>query len=190
MKRAWLAALGLAAALAGCVAIHGPGIALDPKRAGERIVVVAAVAEGSVTKKSVKERLTRMKEEYRGITGRPFPPDMELVSASEAFDNFGGDRGHAFIVPVPKAWAVETGDYLEIVHPGENEYAKAVRIVNKWNDPAPGGCYWEGAYSRAWSGRVVCKDHAPEAPERRRGYRDTYLPYHAGQEEASSSPAR
>lgn len=184
MNKRWityLAALVLAAALAGCASVNGPGARLDPKRAGERIVVVATVAEGSVTKKFMKDWFEQQKKIYQEVTGRPFPPDMELVKANEAFDNFGGDLGHLFMVPAPKAWGVETGDYLEIVHPGENEYAKAVRIVNKWNDPAPGGCYWEGAYSRAWSGRVVCKDHAPKAPERRRGYRDTYLPYHGGQ---------
>lgn len=60
------------------------------------------------------------------------------------------------------AGQIEVGDIVEWNYPASKKEFAVIKLVTKWNDPTPTGCYWKGSLD-SHSGDVVC-DNSPDAP--------------------------
>jgi len=91
------------------------------------------------------------------------PKDMDVIGG---FAHYGAWDGWKAIGGLYKAGVIEVGDIVEWSYPVSATSAAEIRLVSKWNDTNPGGCYWKGGF-RYESGDVVC-DNSPDGPKLRR----------------------
>lgn len=182
VRKLFLAPLLLAAALAaGCISIPvtEPGARIEVPK-GQRIVVLvtATTRTGSNGYEAELEGEKRVRESDKIRYGLEYPEDWEWAKGRYSWDAFWGLKNE-FGFFIPKKWQVEPGDYVEIESGGPDYRAKAIRVVTRWDDPRPGGCYWprksanpQGTLSTF---TVVCPESDPEAPKYRRAVRESGL---------------
>lgn len=185
VRKLTLAPLLLAAALAaGCVTgnFGDPGLSIDPALKGKRIVVLVTAttrtSNGSYEEAKKGEDQDRKARKLR--YGIDVPEDFEWAQGRHSWHWFKTVTNlHAFYIP--KKWQVEPGDYVEIESGGPDYPAKAIRVVTRWDDPRPGGCYWprksanpQGTLSTF---TVVCPESDPEAPKYRRAVKESLLSF-------------
>lgn len=182
MRKLLLAPLLLAAALAaGCVSVPAtePGLRIEVPK-GQRIVVLVTATTRTSSRgyETELEGEKRIRESDKIRYGLEYPEDWELAKGRYSWDAFWSLKNE-FRFFIPKKWQVEHGDYVEIESGGPNYPAKAIRVVTRWDDPRPGGCYWprksaspQGTLS---SFTVVCPESDPEAPKYRRAVHEWSL---------------
>ncbi|WP_146131929.1 hypothetical protein [Chromobacterium amazonense] len=89
--------------------------------------------------------------------------DKDIVHGLSHYGTIDGWRWIGGLTP--KKY-LEVGDIFEWTYPSSDREYGQLRLVTKWNDDKPGGCYWKGGF-RYQSGDVVCDD-SPEGPKLRR----------------------
>lgn len=185
IKRLFLAPLLFAAALAaGCMTLPGyePGFRIEAPK-GERLVVLVTATwrtanDSGIDGAEQADKLNR--KVYKERYGIDVPEDWELVQARGGIKPISGVY-NLFAFFLPKKWQVEPGDYVEIESQGPDRPAKAIRVVTRWDDPRPGGCYWPHRSANPdltfTPFSVICRDNDPEAPKYRKAIKKSLLSF-------------
>ena len=92
-------------------------------------------------------------------------PDKNMDSVN-GLTHYGAWDGWRWVGGLADQGVFEIGDIFEWTYPARDKEYGTFRLVTKWNDDKPGGCYWKGGF-RYQSGNVVC-DNNPEGPKLRR----------------------
>lgn len=101
--------------------------------------------------------------EFKKMSGQDIPKGQDLI---KVLRHYGTVDGWRWVGSFAQPGMFEVGDIIEWIYPAsEKEYGE-IRLVTKWNDDKPGGCYWKGGF-RYESGDVVC-DHSADGPKLRR----------------------
>ncbi len=95
--------------------------------------------------------------------GKDYPDNKEIVNG---LTHYGAWDGWKWAGGFSDPGVFEVGDIFEWTYPSNDKEYGQIRLVTKWNDDKPGGCYWKGGF-RYQSGDVVCDD-SPEGPKLRR----------------------
>ncbi|NHR04557.1 hypothetical protein HA052_05040 [Chromobacterium haemolyticum] len=103
--------------------------------------------------------LKQANQSYQKEYGTDIPKTKDAIFG--ALHN-GFWEGGRWFGGLADAGQIEVGDIVEWNYPASKKEFAVIKLVTKWNDPNPNGCYWKGSLD-SHNGDVVC-DNSPDAP--------------------------
>ena len=137
--------------LVGCTTVAP----FDPALVGtKQLGLVVSVNDPKILKQA--------NQSYRQENGTDIPKTKDAIFG--ALHN-GFWEGGRWFGGLAEAGQIEVGDIVEWNYPASKKEFAIIKLVTKWSDPNPSGCYWNGKFD-SHSGDVVCNNN-PDAPKLR-----------------------